>query len=39
MHEGGWITFGLGHWLYGVVIWGIIIVAIIAVIKGSGGKD
>ena len=39
MHEGGWMTFGLGHWLYGVLIWGAIILVIITLVKNLGGKD
>jgi len=39
MHEGGWITFGLGHWLYGVLFWGIIIYAIVTLLKNINSSD
>jgi len=35
MHEGGWI----GHWLYGVLFWGLIIFVIVSIFKNTGGKD
>jgi len=40
MHDGGWMTFGLGlgHWGFGLVIWIAIIVAIVWLIKPSGGS-
>jgi len=39
MHGGDWFTFGLGHWLYGVVFWGLVIFAIVSIVKNFGGKD
>ncbi len=39
MHEGGWITFGLGHWGFGLLFWGLIIFAIVSLLSGKGSKD
>jgi len=40
MHDGGWMTFGLGlgHWGFGLVIWIVIIVGIISILKSFGGS-
>jgi len=39
MNDMGWMTFGLGHWIYGVVIWGVIIAVMVMLFRGSGSKD
>jgi len=40
MHDGEWMTFSLGHWGFGLVIWLAFIVGIAWMIKSLGiSKD
>lgn len=39
MHDGGWMTFGfgLGHWVFGLIIWVVIIVGVVWLVKNLPG--
>lgn len=39
MHDSSWFTFGLGHWGFGLLFWGVIIFAIVSLVSKRGGKD
>ena len=41
MHDGGWMTFGLGlgHWGFGLVIWVAVIIGVIWAIKSVSGSN
>lgn len=39
MHDSVWFTFGLGHWGFGLLFWGLIILVIVSLLTGKGGKD
>jgi hypothetical protein len=39
MHDGGWITFGLGlgHWGFGLLIWIAIITGVVWLVRSQSG--
>ena len=39
MHDGYWFHFGLGHWGWGLLVWGGILFVLYTIIKGNKKDD